>query len=168
MKGSTLKHGISLHTLFRKSADISSPCLIIIGDMQGAIFGGLMDAPPKITSRRKYQGTSQTFVFTTIYGEPRLFRPTGANRYYYMCVNDMLGFGGGTSFALCLEEDLLHGSSGPCETFGNLCLAHSPEFEVKNVELWSFTHSSQYRAWYRVEMAISFFVSCKMYVYLFI
>lgn len=23
------------------------------------------------------QGTNQTFVFTTIHGEPRLFRPTG-------------------------------------------------------------------------------------------
>lgn len=26
---------------------------------------------------RQLQGTNQTFVFTTIHGEPRLFRPTG-------------------------------------------------------------------------------------------
>lgn len=55
----------------------------------------------------------------------------------------MLGGGGGNS-ALCLNEDLLSGKSGPCETFGNLCLAHSPEFELKNVEVWGFTHSSAY------------------------
>ncbi|KAK9287621.1 hypothetical protein L1049_016057 [Liquidambar formosana] len=141
---STLKHGISLRTLIRKSADLSGPCLLIVGDMQGAVFGGMLECPLKPTAKRKYQGTNQTFVFTTIYGEPRLFRPTGANRYFYMCLNDFLALGGGGNFALCLDGDLLNGTSGPCETFGNLCLAHSPEFELKNVELWGFTHSSQY------------------------
>ncbi|THU67229.1 hypothetical protein C4D60_Mb05t22450 [Musa balbisiana] len=116
----------------------------IVGDMQGAVFGGFFDGPLKPAPKMKYQGTTQTFVFTTIYGEPRLFRATGANRYYYLCLNDVLAFGGGGSFALSLDEDLLHGISGPCETFGNLCLAHSPEFELKNVELWGFAHSSQY------------------------
>ncbi|KAJ9182335.1 hypothetical protein P3X46_006339 [Hevea brasiliensis] len=141
---STLKHGISLRTLIRKSADLSGPCLLIVGDRQGAIFGGLLECPLKPTPKRKYQGTNQSFVFTTIYGEPRLFRPTGANRYYYMCLNDLLALGGGCNFALCLDGDLLNGTSGPCETFGNLCLAHQPEFVLKNVELWGFTHSSKY------------------------
>ncbi|OVA02322.1 TLDc [Macleaya cordata] len=132
---STLKHGISLRTLLRKSADLPGPCLLIVGDMQGAVFGGLLDCPLKPTAKRKYQGTNQTFVFTTIYGQPRLFRATGANRYYYICLNDLLALGGGGNFALCLDGDLLRGTSGPCETFGNLCLANSPEFELKNVEV---------------------------------
>nr|XP_019709296.1 oxidation resistance protein 1 isoform X2 [Elaeis guineensis] len=131
---STWKHGISLHTLLRRSIDLPGPCLLIAGDMKGAIFGGLLDSPLKPTAKRKYQGTNQTFVFTTIYGAPRLFRATGSNRYYYLCLNDLLAFGGGENFALRLDEDLLHGTSGPCETFGNLCLAHSAEFELKNVE----------------------------------
>ncbi|KAG7991722.1 hypothetical protein I3843_02G092100 [Carya illinoinensis] len=141
---STLKHGISLRTLIRKSADLSGPCLLIAGDRQGAVFGGLLDCPLKPTAKRKYQGTNQTFVFTTIYGEPRLFRPTGANRYYHLCMDDLLAFGGGGNFALCLDGDLLSGTSGPCQTFGNLCLAHNEEFELKNVELWGFTHASRY------------------------
>ncbi|CAN6486112.1 unnamed protein product [Victoria cruziana] len=141
---STLKHGISLRTLLRNSADLSGPCLLVVGDMQGAVFGGLLNCPLNPTAKRKYQGTNQTFVFTTIYGEPRLFRATGANRYYYMCLDDQLALGGGGSFALCLDGDLLHGTSGPCETFGNKCLAHKEEFELKNVELWGFTHSSRY------------------------
>lgn len=132
---SSLKHGISLRTLIRKSAELSGPGLLIVGDRQGAVFGGLLDCPLKPTAKRKYQGTNQSFVFTTIYGQPRLFRPTGANRYYYMCLNDLLGVGGGGNFALCLDEDLLTGTSGPCDTFGNKCLAHSPEFELKNVEV---------------------------------
>ncbi|XP_021607085.1 uncharacterized protein LOC110611213 isoform X3 [Manihot esculenta] len=143
-EGSTLKHGISLRTLIRKSADLPGPCVLIVGDRQGAVFGGLLECPLKPTPKRKYQGTNQTFVFTTIYGEPRLFRATGANRYYYMCLNDLLALGGGCNFALCLDGDLLNGTSGPCETFGNLCLAHQPEFELKNVELWGFTHSSKF------------------------
>lgn len=144
MKGSTVKHGISLRTLVRKSADLSGPCLLITGDKQGAVFGGLLECPLNPTPKRKYQGTNQTFVFTTKYGEPRLFRPTGANRYFYLCLNDLLALGGGGNFALCLDEDLLTGSSGPCETFGNLCLAHSQEFQLKNVELWGFAHASRY------------------------
>ncbi|TVU39503.1 hypothetical protein EJB05_12926, partial [Eragrostis curvula] len=131
---STWKHGISLRTLLRRSENIQGPCLLVVGDMQGAVFGGLLNSPLRPTEKRKYQGTNQTFVFTTIYGEPRLFRPTGANRYYYLCLNDALAFGGGGNFALFVDEDLLHGSSGSCETFGNSCLAHSPEFELRNVE----------------------------------
>ncbi|PIN09271.1 Oxidation resistance protein [Handroanthus impetiginosus] len=141
---STVRHGISLHTLVRKSAGVTGPCLLITGDKQGAVFGGLLDCPLKPTAKRKYQGTNQSFVFTTIYGEPRLFRPTGANRYFYLCLNDLLALGGGANFALCLNEDLLSGTSGPCETFGNSCLAHDQEFELKNVELWGFTHASPY------------------------
>ncbi|KAG2401989.1 uncharacterized protein HKW66_Vig0258610 [Vigna angularis] len=214
---STLKHGVSLRTLIRKSSELSCPGLLIVGDMQGAIFGGLLECPLKPTAKRKYQGTSETFVFTTVYGQPRLFLPTaehkqgensarrlssmenstrrlsiednltrqlssverltrhpnksmmhsdspvrcieysdslvgspdslmartctkmsllskGVNRYYCMCMNDLLALGGGGSYALCLEEDLLSGTSGPSETFGNSCLAHSPEFQLKNVE----------------------------------
>ncbi|KAJ0241754.1 hypothetical protein HA466_0211330 [Hirschfeldia incana] len=141
---STLKHGISLRTLLRKSAELPGPCLLVAGDKQGVVFGALLECPLTTTPKRKYQGTSQTFLFTTVYGQPRIFRPTGANRYYYMCMNEFLAFGGGGSFALCLDEDLLKATSGPSETFGNECLASSTEFELKNVELWGFAHASQY------------------------
>ncbi|XP_039000046.1 oxidation resistance protein 1-like [Hibiscus syriacus] len=141
---STLKHGISLRTLIRKSAELPGPSLLITGDLKGAVFGAMLECPLKPTPKRKYQGTHQTFVFTTIYGEPILFRPTGANRYYYICLNDLLALGGGSNFALCLDADLLSGSSGPCETFGNLCLAHDWDFELNNVELWGFKHASPY------------------------
>ncbi|KAJ8547186.1 hypothetical protein K7X08_010772 [Anisodus acutangulus] len=141
---STARHGISLRTLIQKSADISGPCLLITGDKKGAVFGGLLEAPLRPTAKRKYQGTNQTFVFTTLYGEPRLFRPTGANRFFFLCLNDILALGGGRNFALRLDGELLSGSSGPCETFGNSFLAHNQEFELKNVELWGFAHASRY------------------------
>ncbi|GAA0163472.1 hypothetical protein LIER_19328 [Lithospermum erythrorhizon] len=141
---STVTHGISLRTLIRKSSELSGPCLLIAGDKKGAIFGGLLECPLRPTAKRKYQGTNQTFVFTTLHGEPRLYRPTGANRYYIMCLNNLLALGGGSNFAFSMEEDLLCGTSGPCDTFGNLCLAHDEEFELKDVELWGFKHVSRY------------------------
>lgn len=141
---STVRDGISLQTLYRKSSGGTGPCLLITGDKKGAVLGGLIECPLKPTAKRKYQGTNQSFVFTTLYGEPRIFRPTGANRYFYLCLNDSLALGGGGNFALCLNDDLLTGTSGPCETFGNLCLAHEQEFDLQNVELWGFTHASQY------------------------
>ncbi|KVI08066.1 TLDc [Cynara cardunculus var. scolymus] len=125
--GSTVKHGISLRTLIRNSCDLPGPCLLITGDTKGAVFGGLLNSPLTPTPQRKYQAK-------------------GANRYFYMCLNDLLAFGGGGSFALRLDGDLLMGTSGPCDTFGNQHLAHSEEFELKNVELWGFTHSSRYRS----------------------
>ncbi|KAL8204595.1 hypothetical protein R6Q57_010218 [Mikania cordata] len=101
---STLRHGISLRTLIRKSSDLSGPCLLA---SLCAVFGGLLNGPLIPTPKRKYQGTYETFVFTTLYGAPRLFRPTeGANRYFYMCLNDLLALGGGGDFALRLDEDL--------------------------------------------------------------
>ncbi|XP_014511327.1 oxidation resistance protein 1 [Vigna radiata var. radiata] len=141
---SSIKHGISLRTLLRNSAKLSGPALLIVGDREGAVFGGLVDCPLQPTFKRKYQGTNQTFVFTTMYGQPRLFRPTGVNRYYYLCLNDLVAFGGGGSCALCLDGDLLTGSSRPCDTFGNMCLAHTSEFQLKNVELWGFRYTSPY------------------------
>ncbi|KAK3016943.1 hypothetical protein RJ639_007570 [Escallonia herrerae] len=54
-KGSTVKQGISLRTLIRKSADLSGPCLLMTGDMQGAVFGGLLECPLKPIPKRKYQ-----------------------------------------------------------------------------------------------------------------
>ncbi|XLR10399.1 hypothetical protein S83_038337 [Arachis hypogaea] len=37
-----------------------------------------------------------------------------------------------------LDVLLLTGTSGTCDTFGNKYLAHSPEFELKDVEVISF------------------------------
>ncbi|GFQ00961.1 oxidation resistance protein 1 [Phtheirospermum japonicum] len=138
----TVKHGISLHTLFRNSAYLNGPCLLITGDKQGAVFGGLLDCPLKPTAKRKYQCVLTKLLATYLTNREQikvLSLQHCANRYFYLCLNDLLALGGGANFALSLNEDLLCGTSGPCETFGNLCLAHDQEFELKNVELWGFT-----------------------------
>ncbi|CAK7334635.1 unnamed protein product [Dovyalis caffra] len=115
----------------------------VVGDRKGVVFGGLIEAPLRPTNK-KYQGSNSTFVFTNGPGHPVIFRPTGANRYFTLCSSDYLAIGGGGHFALYLDGDLLNGSSSVSETYGNPCLAHSENFEVKEVELWGFVYGSKY------------------------
>ncbi|CAL5365382.1 unnamed protein product [Camellia sinensis] len=117
---------------------------MVVGDRKGAVFGGLVEAPLRPTSKRKYEGTNNSFVFTNTPGHPVIFRPTGLNRYFTLCSTDFLALGGGSHFALYLDSDLLNGSSSDSETYGNSCLAHTEDFEVKEIELWGFVYASQY------------------------
>ncbi|XVF17243.1 hypothetical protein REPUB_Repub10bG0103000 [Reevesia pubescens] len=165
---STWRHGISLSTLYRRSMLWPGLSLLVVGDRKGAVFGGLVEAPLKPTNKKyqvmlentsciqhvflinvllilhSEQGTNSTFVFTNSPGEPVIFRPTGANRYYTLCSTEFLAIGGGGHFALYLDGDLLNGSSSFSETYGNPCLAFSEDFEVKEIELWGFVYGSKY------------------------
>ncbi|XP_010937456.1 uncharacterized protein [Elaeis guineensis] len=141
---STWRHGISLSTLYRRSMLCPGYSLLVVGDQKGAVFGGLVEAPLCPTNRKKYQGTNRSFVFTNLLSHAVIYRPTGANHYFTLCSTDSLALGGGGHFALYLDGDLLNGSSSTSETFGNSCLAHSEDFEVKEVELWGFVYASKY------------------------
>uniref|UniRef100_A0A0D3A115 TLDc domain-containing protein n=1 Tax=Brassica oleracea var. oleracea TaxID=109376 RepID=A0A0D3A115_BRAOL len=140
---STWRHGISLSTLYRKSQLWPGLSLLVVGDKKGSVFGGLVEAP-LIPTDYKYQGTNNTFVFTDKSGQPTVYHPTGANRFYTLCSKDFLALGGGGRFALYLDSELLHGSSACSETYGNSCLANSQDFDVKEVELWGFVYGSKY------------------------
>ncbi|MCD9560404.1 hypothetical protein HAX54_019079 [Datura stramonium] len=141
---STWRNGISLSTLYRRSLLWPGISLLVVGDRSGAVFGGLVDAPLKPTTKRRYQGTNNSFVFSNVSGQPVIFRPTGVNRYFTVCSTEYLALGGGGHFALYLDGDLLTGSSATSETYGNSCLAHTEDFEVKEVELWGFVYASKY------------------------
>ncbi|KAI5669886.1 hypothetical protein M9H77_19739 [Catharanthus roseus] len=141
---STWRHGISLSTLYRRSMLWPGLSLLVVGDRKGAVFGGMVEAPLRPTNKRRYQGNKDSFVFTNISGDPEIFRPTGANRYFTLCSTEYLAMGGGSHFALYLDGDLLTGSSSASETYGNSHLAHTEDFDVKEVELWGFVYASKY------------------------
>lgn len=141
---STWRHGISLSTLYRRSSLCSGLSLLVVGDTKGAVFGGLVEAPLRPSTKKRYQGSNNTFVFTNAAGPPVIFRPTGANRYFTLCSTEYLALGGGSHFALYLDSDLLNGSSLASETYGNSCLSHTQEFGVKEIELWGFVYASEY------------------------
>ncbi|CAH1436868.1 unnamed protein product [Lactuca virosa] len=141
---STWRHGISLSTLYRRSNLCPGLSLLVVGDRKGAVFGGLVEAPLKPSTKKRYQGSNDTFVFTNTPGRPVIYRPTGVNRYFTLCSTEYLALGGGNHFALYLDSDLLNGSSLASETYGNSCLSHTQEFEVKEIELWGFVYASEY------------------------
>ncbi|XP_051127029.1 uncharacterized protein LOC127248625 isoform X1 [Andrographis paniculata] len=140
---STWRHGISLSTLYRRSMLWPGLSLLVVGDRNGAVFGGLVEAPLK-PNKRRYQGSNDSFVFSNVSGRSIIFRPTGMNRYFTLCSTDYVAMGGGGHFALYLDGELLNGSSLSSETYGNPCLAHSEDFKVKEVELWGFVYASKY------------------------
>ncbi|KAI5397609.1 hypothetical protein KIW84_063429, partial [Lathyrus oleraceus] len=61
---STLKHGISLRTMIRNTAQLNTPALLVAGDMQGAVFGALLDCPLIPTTKPKYQVCQLLFYST--------------------------------------------------------------------------------------------------------
>ncbi len=46
--------------------------------------------------------------------------------------------GGGGHFGLFIGPDLMRGSTDACETYGSVCLAGSPSFDVVNIEVYGF------------------------------
>ncbi|CAI5506224.1 unnamed protein product [Closterium sp. Naga37s-1] len=116
------------------------PLRQVVTEDNGTVFGGFSSQALVASNRRKYQGSSDVFVFTTTAGEPTVYKVTAANRYFILCLNEALSFGGGGHFALCLQEDLLTGSSGACETFCSPCLSKSEDFKIKHVEVRQGEH----------------------------
>ena len=56
---------------------------------------------------------------------------------FQMATKDSLGLGGGgAGYALWLDGNLRTGTSMPCDTYNNTCLASSSKFEVAEIELW--------------------------------
>ncbi|KAL2611846.1 hypothetical protein R1flu_023538 [Riccia fluitans] len=64
----------------RHAAILPGPCLLVAGDRLGAIFGGLLSSPLKPTLKQKYQGTNESFVFTNVAGDPKVYRSTEIHR----------------------------------------------------------------------------------------
>ena len=59
------------------------------------------------------------------------------NELFVYGAADALTIGGGGRPALWLDGDLNCGASGDCETFASPSLSSSPEFQVKDVELYA-------------------------------
>jgi hypothetical protein len=53
---------------------------------------------------------------------PWLNAPGHRNDFFQYATHEVLGVGGAGHWAIHLDQDLIHGSSGPCDTFGSPCL----------------------------------------------
>ncbi|XP_065444600.1 nuclear receptor coactivator 7 isoform X7 [Chrysemys picta bellii] len=133
---STLEHGTSLKTLYRKSASLDSPVLLVIKDMDNQIFGAYATHPFKFSDH--YYGTGETFLYT-FSPNFKVFKWSGENTYF---INGDIGSlelgGGGGRFGLWLDADLYHGRSNSCSTFNNDILSKKEDFIIQDVEVWTF------------------------------
>ncbi|CAM9222647.1 unnamed protein product, partial [Heterosigma akashiwo] len=87
-------------------------------DHTGAVFGGFAEGAWRRSGDR-YYGEAGTFVFRLLPGGAGAqgFHWRGKNRYFMLCNQEGLALGGGGHFALFLDPDFYHGSSGACTTF---------------------------------------------------
>ncbi|NWW50707.1 NCOA7 protein, partial [Pedionomus torquatus] len=133
---STLEHGTSLKTLYRKSASLDSPVLLVIKDMDNQIFGAYATHPFRFSDH--YYGTGETFLYT-FSPHFKVFKWSGENTYFINGDTSSLELGGGGGrFGLWLDADLYHGRSNSCSTFNNDILSKKEDFIIQDVEVWTF------------------------------
>jgi len=130
---STKRDGTSLKNLYRRASGKPNTVLVV-SDSAGVIFGAFCTESWKVHSR--YVGTGESFVFT-LAPVGMKYAWSGENDYFMLGAASSLSVGGGSAHAIRLEEDLLQGSSGECETFDSPPLASENMFRTSRIELWS-------------------------------
>jgi len=133
---STEQHGCSLHTAYSRSSECGSgPCVMLLLDTAGCIFGAYCSTAPRPDG--KYQGTGETCLFRV---EPHfaVYRWSQANDLFALGGLDFFAFGSGPAFGLRVDDSFEHGSSGRSHTYENECLASAHEFRIVKAEWWGF------------------------------
>uniref|UniRef100_A0A3B1J1X4 Nuclear receptor coactivator 7a n=1 Tax=Astyanax mexicanus TaxID=7994 RepID=A0A3B1J1X4_ASTMX len=130
---STAEHGTSLRTLYRKTAPIDRPVLLLIQDIHNQVFGAFSSDPFRVSN--SCYGTGETFLFT-FDPEFKTFCWSGENSYFVRGFLDSLQMGGGGPFGLWLDADLCRGSTFSCNTFRNQPLSPQQDFTIRAVEVW--------------------------------
>lgn len=136
---STFEHGMSLKTLYRKMesyAGYDRPVVVVVQDHQSHIFGCYCSCHPHLSEH--FQGTGESFLFK-LSPNVGFYKWTGENMFFMKGDSDSLTFGSGDGrIGLWLDENLLNGSSRPCQTFNNPVLSCATDFRIAGVEVWSF------------------------------
>ncbi|XP_029965413.1 nuclear receptor coactivator 7 [Salarias fasciatus] len=133
---STEKHGTSLKTLYRNLADVDSPVLLVIKDMDNQIFGAFSTHPFRVSEH--CYGTGETFLYSFC-PEIKVYRWTGENSYFVKGNTDSLQMGGGGGqLGLWLDAELYRGTTTKCATFNNQPLSSQQDFNIHSLEVWTF------------------------------
>lgn len=133
---STVKHGTSIKTMYRSLADVDSPVLLVIKDMDHQIFGAFSTHPFRVTEH--FYGTGETFLYNFC-PEIKVYRWTGENSYFVKGNIDSLQMGGGSGqLGLWLDAELYRGTTTKCATFNNPPLSAQQDFNIHSLEVWTF------------------------------
>lgn len=150
------QHGASLATLYALSqppTDRRCGFVLVVRDMAGGVFGAYANEPYKPTREgRRFAGNGECFLWKAGPGSSgdvsddtgdglrfQAFPHTGVNDFNIYCTQRFLSMGGGDGhYGLWLDDNLDHGVSSRCLTYGNEPLSASPggKFRIQAVELW--------------------------------
>lgn len=133
---STASHGFSLKTMYREMCSYDSPVLLVVCTTTGAVFGAMLSCPLRISDH--FYGTGESFLFT-FHPEFKCYSWAGENAYFIK--GNAASFAIGASegkFGLWLDDDLFHGRTQECTTYGNEPLCEEEDFIVKALEAWGF------------------------------
>jgi len=75
----------------------------------------------------------------------QVFHGSSKDPFFQFSDAECIAMGGGTSFALYLEKDLLHGMSEASSTFGSGQLASTQNFVISDMECWVFDDPTEVR-----------------------
>ncbi|KAM3873466.1 nuclear receptor coactivator 7 [Diretmus argenteus] len=132
---STAVHGTSLKTLYRNTACLDNPVLLVIKDMHNKVFGAFCSDPFRVSTH--CYGTGETFLYS-FSPDFKAYRWSGENSYFARGHIDSLQIGGGGGgFGLWLDADLYRGCSYSCNTFNNQPLSTHQDFIVQDLEVWT-------------------------------
>ncbi len=151
LKYSTNNDGMSVHTLYERCNGVS-PTVVAVRDSKGRVFGCYASRPWEPTAPR-YYGTGECFVFSC---KPRLavYKWNRQNHFFQFSHHNILamGGGGGTHYALWVDEDLVRGSTCTCKTFDSPPLACKSgdeevdriDFDITVLEVWTVVPRSSH------------------------
>jgi hypothetical protein len=131
---STREHGISLQTLYVNCFE-QGPCLVVIKTEDFETIGAF--SPESfLINQRKYYGSGESFIFSFKNDQYKTYKWTKANENFIFSSKNYLSFGAPKP-AICINEDLLHGSSYASDTYGNQQhLTSRQDFDCYVVEVW--------------------------------
>eukprot|EP01134_Creolimax_fragrantissima_P000523 CFRG0523T1 len=129
--------GFSLNALYRQVKS-SGPNIIILRDSGNAVFGAYLSEPLRVSETR-YFGSGECFVFT-LAPIARVYPWTGLEDFFISATLHSFSIGAGDNGvpAIWLDENLLHGASGPTTTYNNPILSYAKEFRCMELEVWGF------------------------------
>jgi TLD len=151
---STQRDGASLRSFYAACARFGKvdPVLVLVRDARGHVFGAYCSGGNwEGKAKKEYFGGGESFVFSfgavgqqdmtndALTPQASIYPWSRKNKYFQLGISDSLAIGGGRAFALFLDDQFEHGSSGPCDTFDSPCLASDSTFECLVFEAWAFT-----------------------------
>ena len=93
-------------------------CLLLVQTNTKHIFGAFITSFPIVTSKIKFNGTDESFVFIIDQEEVIFYDASRKNQYYMISQHLNLTIGSeGDGPAIILDKDLFNGSTNACATF---------------------------------------------------